>query len=733
MAGRGREKKFVIKPRQQEVLNDEAARERWGVLKRAIHRILEQNASSLSFEELYRNAYNLVLHNQGNLLYEGVYDTVKQHLQKVAVKVADVPDDLLLAELNKQWGMHELTMGMIRDILMYMDRVFVQKTKKHPVYHFGLILFREVIVRHPRVKHRLQNTLLSNVQRERSGEIIDRGLMKNTLHMLEQLGIDSTLVYETEFEQEFLHATVDFYRTESQEFLAHNTCPVYLEKAERRLDQERQRVEDYLCASTRPKLREIVERHLIQEHARTLVEMESSGLVAMLRDDKHADLARMYRLFNQVPGCADILRLALREYITGLGKQLVTDSEEAKSPVEFVQRLLDMRDKFGAIVSKSFDGEKAFERTLREAFEVFMNMDTRCAQFLSTYTDEMLRHKLKGMSEEEVENRLNKVVLLFRLLTDKDIFEGFYKNHLQKRLLGGKSMSDDWERAMISKLKGECGYQFTSKLEGMFTDMRMSKELMAVYRNEKPPPPIKMEVTVLTTGFWPVQDTAPCTLPPQLVACCEHFERFYLRSRQGRRLTWQTSRGTADLRAMFGTRRRELTVSTFQMVILLMFNSRDTITYGEIASATRIPDAELRRHLISLTTPRNRILLKLRKSKDIKDDDEFQFNEAFTSKWVKVKVALILARSVATEDPADAKVAVAVEEDRRHLIEAAIVRIMKARRTLEHNTLVAEVTKQLNTRFSPAPAQIKKRIESLIEREYLERAAADRRVYNYLA
>lgn len=54
MSSRGREKKFVIKPRQQEVLDDSAAREQWGVLKRAIHRILEQNASSLSFEELYR-------------------------------------------------------------------------------------------------------------------------------------------------------------------------------------------------------------------------------------------------------------------------------------------------------------------------------------------------------------------------------------------------------------------------------------------------------------------------------------------------------------------------------------------------------------------------------------------------------------------------------------------------------------------------------------------------------
>lgn len=69
-----------------------------------------------------------------------------------------------------------------------------------------------------------------------------------------------------------------------------------------------------------------------------------------------------------------------------------------------------------------------------------------------------------------------------RYLQDKDVFERFYKQHLAKRLLGGKITSDDAERSLLSKLKTECGYQFTSKLEQMFTDMKTSQDTMAMFR-----------------------------------------------------------------------------------------------------------------------------------------------------------------------------------------------------------------------------------------------------------
>jgi cullin-4 len=59
------------------------------------------------------------------------------------------------------------------------------------------------------------------------------------------------------------------------------------------------------------------------------------------------------------------------------------------------------------------------------------------------------------------------------------------------------------------------------------------------------------------------------------------------------------------------------------------------------------------------------------------------------------------------------------------------VRIMKARKTLKHTELIAECFAQL--RFPAAVADLKKRVESLIEREYLERDKDNAQIFHYLA
>lgn len=87
-------------------------------------------------------------------------------------------------------------------------------------------------------------------------------------------------------------------------------------------------------------------------------------------------------------------------------------------------------------------------------------------------------------------------MLVFKYIEDKDVFQTFYSKVLAKRLINGNSASEFLEGTwllpllcslvgqMITKLKQNCGFEYTAKLARMFSDMALSKELQDNFRQE---------------------------------------------------------------------------------------------------------------------------------------------------------------------------------------------------------------------------------------------------------
>ena len=752
-SGSGKGPKIKIKPFKQSVSMDPTYVENtWELLRLAIIQIQKQNASCLSFEELYRNAYNLVLHKHGDRLYKGLKQVVSKHLEDVCHKVVDNTSGSFLVTINKEWESHCASMVMIRDILMYMNRVYVKKANVATVEDLGMQLFLDLVVKSPKVKEQLLSTLLEQVNKERLGEVIERGEMKKACSMLLRLGVTSRKVYEEEFEEYFIKETVDFYQIESQRYISSCDAPEFLRKVETRLQQEKDRVAMYLDEQTEPKLVAVVRSELITKNLTTILEMEGSGLVHMLNDDRTDDLRRLFVLYSGVKGGLEAICEIFHAHLKELGKTIViqeknatstsegksASKEGAKEPVKYVESLMTLRRKFGIFLKGSFESHPRFQNAFNSAFEYFMNLNSCSAEYLSLFADEKLRKSARVGTEEEVESVLDECLMLFRYVEEKDAFEKYYKHHLAKRLLQSKTINEDGERSMISKLKSECGYQFTCKLEGMFKDIGLSKDFMEKYRkrsrsNLKLGKDIDLSVKILTTGHWPLNaSSGKCNLPKELVYLCSDFEKFYLSCHTGRRLTWQFNMGNADLKCRLGKKGHEISVQSYQMVVLLLFNKSDDLelSYQEILDETQIPEAELKRSLQSLACAKYKILVKTPKSRDIGVSDRFKVNDGFECKLYRIKIQSV---SLKESEPERQETRSKIDDDRKYLIEACLVRIMKSRKTMEHSNLVAETTKQLSHRFPPNPLVIKKRIEVLIEREYLERSREDRRVYNYLA
>ncbi|KAI8918787.1 Cullin [Entophlyctis helioformis] len=797
--------------------------EQWKVLSDGIREIYLKNASHLSFEELYRNAYNMCLYKSGAQLYSGTRTVIAEHLdatiQQTIVPVfprsASPPQseaESFLAAIKAVWDDHTICLGMVRDILMYMDRTYVKTANVPATYDMGMEVFRDVLVRsktYPVPTH-LISTLLHQIRLERDGEVVHRMLLKAMTEMLLTLPVSSssgrilTTLYDADFERAFLETSQTFLSRESHIMLKECDAMEYLMRAEKRLADEEMRVQHYLHASTEPKIRAIAETELLANHITTIIEMES-GFIPAMADDRYQDLHRMYTLFGRVQNGHAELRTALAVYIKRLGSTinetyaamppatpttplqstsastahpaldaagLAQPSSSAgsgssapavvkqASPIGWVEAMIGLKDKFDVILDKSFNKDKAFQNEINAALESCVTLNVKSPEFLSLFLDENLRKGIKGKSDEEVETFLDKAIAIFRFVHEKDVFERYYKQHLAKRLLYGRSVSEDTEKNMIAKLKVECGYQFISKLEGMFKDMHVSTDVSMSYRAEQASNTAhgapELFVHTLTSTFWPitVQLNNTCNFPGEVQSAMDDFQRFYLSLHSGRRLTWLKHMGTADVKATFDKGRKELNVSTYAMAVLLtLFNdlgSNEPVSYERVLAETDVPAPDLKRTLQSLALGKYRVLIKSTKGKDVDVGDSFTVNTAFTSPLNKIKILTVASTGAAATAAAastsglgstntletDAERSETLEkihEHRRHQIEAAIVRVMKSRKVMRHAELVGEVIGQLGARFSPDPVVIKKRIESLIDREYLERDASNRQSYRYLA
>ncbi|XP_029463713.1 cullin-4B isoform X1 [Rhinatrema bivittatum] len=714
-------KNFKDKPKLPENYKDET----WQKLKEAVEAIQNSTSIKYNLEELYQAVENLCSYKISADLYKKLRQICEDHIKAQIHQFREDSLDsvLFLKKIDKCWQDHCRQMIMIRSIFLFLDRTYVLQNSMLPsIWDMGLELFRTHIISDQKVQNKTIDGILLLIERERNGEAIDRSLLRSLLSMLSDLQI-----YQDSFEHRFLEETNRLYAAEGQRLMQEREVPEYLHHVNKRLEEEADRVITYLDQSTQKPLIATVEKQLLGEHLTAVLQ---KGLNHLLDENRIQDLSLLYQLFSRVRGGVQVLLQQWIEYIKAFGSTIVINPEKDKT---MVQELLDFKDKVDHVIDVCFLKNEKFVNAMKEAFETFINKrPNKPAELIAKYVDSKLRAGNKEATDEELEKMLDKIMIIFRFIYGKDVFEAFYKKDLAKRLLVGKSASVDAEKSMLSKLKHECGAAFTSKLEGMFKDMELSKDIMIQFKqymqNQNVPGNIELTVNILTMGYWPTYVPMEVHLPAEMVKLQEIFKTFYLGKHSGRKLQWQSTLGHCVLKAEFKEGKKELQVSLFQTLVLLMFNEGEEFSLEEIKQATGIEDGELRRTLQSLACGKARVLSKSPKGKDVEDGDKFTCNDDFRHKLFRIKINQIQMKETVEEQTSTTE---RVFQDRQYQIDAAIVRIMKMRKTLSHNLLVSEVYNQL--KFPVKPADLKKRIESLIDRDYMERDKENPNQYNYVA
>ncbi|KAI9798511.1 MAG: hypothetical protein M1833_004778 [Piccolia ochrophora] len=685
----------------------------------------------------------------GEELYNNLIGYLKAHLNQLSIDSESRNDEALLTFYIREWGRYTTAAKYINHLFKYLNRHWVKremdegKKNIYDVYTLHLVQWKDDFFM--KVQDRVMAAVLRMVKKQRNGETIEQAQIKSIVDSFVSLGLDesdstkSTLdVYRYYFEKPFLESTTQYYQNESKQFVAENSVVEYMKKAEIRLEEERDRVGIYLHPDIMNGLMKTCQTVLIAEHSSLL----RDEFQVLLDNDRQDDLARMYKLLARIPDGLEPLRTKFEAHVRKAGltavSKVAADGDNME-PKIYVDALLEVHSQYQNLVNQAFVGESEFVRSLDNACREFVNRNevcksgsTKSPELLAKYTDTLLKKSTRSVEESDLENMLTQIMTVFKYIEDKDVFQKFYSRMLAKRLVHTSSASDDAETSMISKLKEACGFEYTNKLQRMFQDMQISKDLNSSYKDflgqaldiEDMRKIVDSHYSILGTGFWPLSPPNTPFIPPDvIVKTYERFQKFYFDKHSGRKLTWLWNLCKGDVKATYIKGAKvpyTFQVSTYQMAILLLFNDSDTVSYEEIERATALSKEILDPSLGVFL--KAKVLVMEPEGSKIEPGAQFSLNYNFKSKKLRINLN-IAVKSEQKQEVEDTHKT--IEEDRKLLMQSAIVRIMKSRKKMKHVQLVQETISQIKSRFTPKIPDIKKCIDILLEKEYLERLDDD--------
>uniref|UniRef100_A0A8C4RTN4 Cullin 2 n=1 Tax=Erpetoichthys calabaricus TaxID=27687 RepID=A0A8C4RTN4_ERPCA len=656
----------------------------------------------------------------GEKLYTETKTFLENHVRLLHKKVLE-SEEKVLVMYYRYWEEYSKGADYMDCLYRYLNTQFIKKNKlteadlqygyggvdmNEPLMEIGelaLDMWRKLMIEP--LQALLIQMLLKEIKNDRCGEDpnqkVIHGVINSFVHVEQYKKKFPLKFYQEIFEGPFLTETGEYYKQEASNLLQESNCSQYMEKVLARLKDEEVRCRKYLHPSSYAKVIHECQQRMVADHLHFL-HGECQNIV---RQEKRDDMANMYTLLRAVTSGLPHMIQELQNHIHDEGLRATSNLSQENALTSVVN--------------------------YKEPRSI-----CKAPELLAKYCDNLLKKSAKGMTENEVEDKLTSFITVFKYIDDKDVFQKFYARMLAKRLIHGLSLSMDSEEAMINKLKQACGYEFTSKLHRMYTDMSVSADLNNKFNNFIKTREttidlgISFQIYVLQAGAWPLTHVPSSTfaIPQELEKSVQMFELFYNQHFSGRKITWLHYLCTGEVKMNYLSKTYVAMVTTYQMAVLLAFNNSETVSYKELQDSTQMNERELTKTIKSLLDVKmiNHDSVK----EEVEADSTFSLNMTFTSKRTKFKITTSMQKDTPQEMEQTRS---AVDEDRKMYLQAAIVRIMKARKVLRHNALIQEVINQSKARFNPSISMIKKCIEVLIDKQYIERSQNSADEYSYVA
>jgi len=682
-------------------------------------------------------------------VYEDLYLTYQQlltgYVTDFAPRVETLPDLEAFTQITVFWQRFRVALKWLTLSFGYLSRYYVQNYNKPSLMNVAyMIFYNQLFERHTVA---MRSILMSHIQHERDGEVVNREAIKAGIDIFSAVTDGTTRnIFTVDYLEPFLEATTAYYTREIHLWLARCQPVELLHKIEASLAEECTRCSRYFSDSAKQHILRRVEELLLDCRGTREMLLESpKGFNAALEQRDEAAVRLYYTLFSRVNKGVDGLATVIRTRVAAEGvaiSQQYSGSDRDINCQGCVMDLVKLQEEYVRYLQNCLGSNAMLMRAFKDGLEKVFNLGVQAtdgaggnvgvsfSELLANFCDIILRNPEKSNGRTDV---FDSVVSILGYVSDRDTFQSHARELLSKRLLSSKA-NESMERDLIWKLKKWCGSHFTTQFESMLSDKTVSAETTQKFNEHaaaKAPnvPTWDRSFCILRTGVWPKFPADDgVKLPGDVAALLKAFEQFYSQTQSSRFLKWSHTNSTATITARLEQGIREFQLTAFQALVLLLFNSASTLTAQQMLNDVGCDLDELKRILPSFV--KVRLLTRTGELPTFQLTDSFVVNPSFSSAHRKMQIPLLNAR-ITVENTVKARAK--LEDDRKLVIDACIVRVRKSRRTMLHTDLLSECVKLLQPNFVPEARLLKQRIEDLIKREYLERAENNANLYKYLA
>lgn len=572
----------------------------------------------------------------------------------------------------------------------------------------------------------------------------DMRLIKSMVGSYLELSKD---IYTADWEKPFLENTLEFYTRVCTAHIAQNSVTAYIALCSTILDLEDDVGRNFIDVDTRPKHSDLINNAVIISHQVRLRE----AISGYVDNNDTLNLSVLYRIFERIgelDAMADIfIGYVSEEFdkhfasIKELENAVKSKTHEMKEDefrkvvhskycVGFLERYYLFVDTTRGAFQNNIRFTTSLDRVAREKLNnnVLFSFDDpteTVAKFVAKYSDTVVSDpKDDYLTITTDRMKMEGVIVLFTFIASKDVFCKTYRIFFMGRLLRGGFINRDVETAMINRMRGIFDTQFAQQLNVMLRDIDQSRERYSPEALGMSVSDVPCAPTILTGSSWPIapaEQNLLLTLPPLLSSLSDAYCKAFAARTDGKEIGWLHERSSGVLQ-MRTDKPYQVTMNHLQLSIMLLIGDAPggMINSASIGSALQLPDIWIKAALTSLESATKLIQFNPKTSR-------YRINPSFKTPQVKLNAAVRFVRPVK-----ELEVDPQVEEERELKTQAAIVRIMKARRVLDHQDLIEEVTKQTSRFFPQGAERIRRQIEKLINgnEKFIERV--DAKTYKYV-